>query len=216
MKTKSCSNCKELKSIEEYHINKNLKSGLQSSCKKCISERYKTERYKSKWKIKYEEHKYLGNINKWKNNYLKKHKSDYLLEFNNNTKKLLDFGFIEISFNNKFYINSNGDIYKLCSFQNYMENKSFSVIKINPKINFYGYKIVCISKEYRVHQLVAMHFLNHTPNKHHLVIDHIDGNKLNNNASNLQIITNHQNLVKGKYSKNKNEKLLKYLENISV
>ena len=167
METKSCSNCKELKPIEEYHINKRLKSGLQSSCKKCISERYKSEKYKLKRKIKYKEHKSIGNINKWQNDYKKKYKSDY---------------FIEISFNNQFYINSKGDIYKLCSFSNYMKNKSFSLIKINPRINFYGYKVVCISKEYRVHQLVAMHFLNHIPNKHTLVIDHIDGNKLNNNV----------------------------------
>jgi len=216
MEKKSCSNCKKSKPIEEYHINNRLKSGLQSSCKKCISERYKTEKYKTKWKIKYEENKSLGKINKWSNNNINKYKSDYLNEFNDNKQKLLDSGFIEILFNNRFYINPNGDIYKLCSLRNYVQNKSFSVIKIKQRINFYGYKIICIKKEYRVHQLVAMHFLNHIPNKHTFVIDHIDGNKLNNNVNNLQIITNHQNLTKGRYAKNKNEKLLQYLENIVI
>ena len=36
------------------------------------------------------------------------------------------------------------------------------------------------SKTFRVHKLVAMTFLNHTPNKYKEVVDHIDNNKLNN------------------------------------
>jgi frataxin-like iron-binding protein CyaY len=48
-----------------------------------------------------------------------------------------------------------------------------------------------------VHSLVAMAFLGHKPNKKQdLVIDHINNNKLDNRASNLQIITNRQNSSK--------------------
>ena len=51
-------------------------------------------------------------------------------------------------------------------------------------------------KTKRIHQLVAMAFLNHTPNGHKLVVDHIDNNKLNNNVENLQLITTRENTSK--------------------
>ena len=51
-------------------------------------------------------------------------------------------------------------------------------------------------KTYQVHQLVAMAFLNHKPNGHKLVVDHIDNEPSNNNLRNLQIITSRQNLSK--------------------
>lgn len=60
-----------------------------------------------------------------------------------------------------------------------------------PYVNLSDYKK---QKTFRVHQLVAVAFLNHTPDKHKgLVINHIDGNKLNNITTNLQLITNKKN-----------------------
>ena len=64
-----------------------------------------------------------------------------------------------------------------------------------------GYKHLSLHKEgkrkgFQVHQLVAMAFLNHTPNGHKLIVDHIDNNKLNNRLSNLQIITQRKNASK--------------------
>ena len=60
-------------------------------------------------------------------------------------------------------------------------------------------------KNFKVHQLVAMGFLGHVPNGNSgLVVDHIDNNKLNNNLSNLQLITHRENTSKdrkGGYSK---------------
>ena len=61
-----------------------------------------------------------------------------------------------------------------------------------------GYASVGLRKDYkyksfRVHQLVAMTFLGHIRNRFALVIDHIDGNKLNNHTFNLQIVTNREN-----------------------
>jgi hypothetical protein len=64
-----------------------------------------------------------------------------------------------------------------------------------------GYGYVSLSKDgnnkmYSVHQLVAMAFLNHTPNGHDLVVDHIDENPLNNNLDNLQVISQAENVRK--------------------
>jgi hypothetical protein len=54
-----------------------------------------------------------------------------------------------------------------------------------------------------VHKLVSISFLNHITDGHKLVIDHIDGNKLNNNLDNLQIISQRENIIKSKNKKNK-------------
>ena len=53
-------------------------------------------------------------------------------------------------------------------------------------------------KTFRIHKLVAIAFLNHTPCGHKIVIDHIDANKENNALSNLQLISSRENLQKDK------------------
>lgn len=64
------------------------------------------------------------------------------------------------------------------------------------------------TKAYRVHQLVAIAFLNHVPNGHKTIVNHLDENKLNNNLENLEITTNRKNIS---YSKNKTKTSSKYL-----
>ena len=64
-----------------------------------------------------------------------------------------------------------------------------------------GYNTVVLSvngkkKTIKVHQLVAVTFLNHTPNGSKLVVDRINNNRLDNKLSNLQIITQRQNINK--------------------
>ena len=61
----------------------------------------------------------------------------------------------------------------------------------------------CVSKSFTTHQLVAMAFLNHKPDGHKLVIDHIDENKENNIVENLRIVTQRFNLSRKKRGKNK-------------
>lgn len=66
-----------------------------------------------------------------------------------------------------------------------------------------GYPCVNLSKNnkskcYKVHQLVAMTYLNHKPCGMELVIDHINGIKTDNRLKNLQIITNRENCSKDK------------------
>ena len=77
---------------------------------------------------------------------------------------------------------------------------------IKKRISTTGYYIITLCKNgvvktFEVHKLVAMAFLNHKPNGHKLVIDHIDNNPLNNNLTNLQIISNRKNTSKDKTSK---------------
>ena len=61
------------------------------------------------------------------------------------------------------------------------------------------YDSVCLlNKNYCVHKLVAIAFLNHVPNGNTIVVDHIDNNPRNNRLDNLQLITNRENLSKEK------------------
>lgn len=52
------------------------------------------------------------------------------------------------------------------------------------------------TKTFTVHQLVAMAFLNHTPCGFKLVVNHKDLNKLNNNLSNLELVSHRENTNK--------------------
>jgi len=76
--------------------------------------------------------------------------------------------------------------------QRYDTSRSVAYLKVNL------YKDV--RKTIKVHQLVAMAFLGHirTGNNTGVIIDHIDGDSLNNNLNNLQLITQKENVNKGK------------------
>jgi len=61
-----------------------------------------------------------------------------------------------------------------------------------------GYFKVGLSKEgkmktKKVHQLVAIAFLNHEPCGYKLVVNHIDFDRTNNNVNNLEIVTQREN-----------------------
>lgn len=68
---------------------------------------------------------------------------------------------------------------------------------LRPAVSRHGYERVCLFKmdrerRYRVHRLVAMAFI---PNPDNLPqVNHKDGNKRNNHVSNLEWITNEDNM----------------------
>ena len=56
-------------------------------------------------------------------------------------------------------------------------------------------------KQKLIHTLIAESFLNHKPNGHKLVVDHINNNPLDNRLENIQIITNRENSSKDKINR---------------
>ena len=108
--------------------------------------------------------------------------------------------------NSDYIIFSSGEIYS---------NKTHKYLKGN--INNQGYKVVTLThnkkkKGYSLHRLVAETFLDNPNNLP--AVNHIDGNKQNNNISNLEIINKKQNALHSNYILNKNVKpVLKYLDN---
>lgn len=108
---------------------------------------------------------------------------------------------------------------------NYNQTKQPKDLK--PCINSNNYLLVSLTKEkkrksFKISMLMAITFLNHIPDgTNKIVVDHIDGDKLNNNLENLQLITNRENCSKDKkntkskytgvYWHTKNNKWISYI-----
>lgn len=75
------------------------------------------------------------------------------------------------------------------------------VLKASISKGYYRLELSCKSetKMFYIHQLVVMAFLGHKPDgTTKVVVDHIDNNPLNNNLSNLQLISVRENSSKDK------------------
>jgi hypothetical protein len=104
-----------------------------------------------------------------------------------------------------YEVSNLGNVKSLKRFRNGRNGSKIYMADRNLKfgIDYLGRKNVVLSlnnktKNYRIHQLVAMAFLNHVPCGHKLVVDHIDNNPSNNNINNLQLISQRKNASKDK------------------
>lgn len=101
-----------------------------------------------------------------------------------------------------YQISNFGNVKSLSKF--HKTNKNYSSIGylskekiLKPQLNYYGYYVVNLSKNGKtkvipIHKLVAMHFIKNINN--YKIINHKDGNKLNNNADNLEWCTSKHNI----------------------
>lgn len=97
-------------------------------------------------------------------------------------------------------------LYKVSDLGNVLSVRKDKNLK--PGINSAGYSQVNLyifgkRKASTVHQLVAMCFLKHESSGSSRVVDHIDNNKMNNNLTNLQIISTRLNCSKDKKGSSK-------------
>jgi hypothetical protein len=84
---------------------------------------------------------------------------------------------------------------------NFGRVKSFKLGKekiLKPSVNNHGYCLVFLFKDKKrstkkIHQLVSIAFLNHTPCGFKLVVNHKDFNRENNHVDNLEIVTTREN-----------------------
>jgi len=103
-------------------------------------------------------------------------------------------GFKDIPNYDGFYkIDKKGNVLSL-------KNKVHKILKSRKNSNGYLYLNLSKDGKYKsmmVHKLVAITYLDHTPNfKQNIVVDHINNIKTDNNLSNLQLITQRENTSK--------------------
>ena len=211
---KLCSSCGKIKTLDNYGIDKNRLHGYRSSCKSCLKNMYESKSYREKALNRKKKYATNGMIDKAIENRKNKIENAYHKFKQQASLQLIEKGYKQIKQNENFYINEYGDIKKIPA-KNKNRKLNWEIEDAYVRENYYGYmKFNMNGKPWRVHQIVAQEYLGHKMCGHKLVVDHIDGNILNNHYKNLQVVSNHENLMKGRYSKTKEEKFLKYIKDI--
>lgn len=81
--------------------------------------------------------------------------------------------------------------YSISSLGQVRNNKTGRILKNQSATNLYLFVGICGKTTY-IHQLVTHHFIGKRPKDR--VVDHIDGNRFNNNISNLRYISLSENV----------------------
>lgn len=107
---------------------------------------------------------------------------------------------LELFGNLKVKVSDDGKVYTL-DHSNLRKNGRIDNRKgkqLKPKVDRYGYETIVLTKDgmrknYTIHKLVALAFIPNPENKP--TVNHKDGNKLNNNVSNLEWATHKEQKV---------------------
>lgn len=102
-----------------------------------------------------------------------------------------------VGYENKYQISSFGNV-RSVMFNNYTTKNKKRVKKLKPAKDNTGYLSVVLCKDgktktFRIHRLVAQAFLLNENN--YKVVNHIDGNKLNNRVENIEWCTYKENSI---------------------
>jgi len=111
-----------------------------------------------------------------------------------------------IHYEGKYQVSNYGDVKSFCISPMYGENNNGIMLKTE-LCRGYLHVTLCVNgkrKNFPVHKLVAIAFLNNIPDgTNNVVVNHIDGDKLNNTLSNLELVSNRYNVSDG-YNRKKN------------
>ena len=100
------------------------------------------------------------------------------------------------NYENYYMISNKGRIKTISRYIVYREGTTPAFVKgkiLKPSIRPRGYKHIKLldKRDFDIHRLVAIHFLDNPNNLP--AVDHIDGNKLNNNVNNLEWVSIKEN-----------------------
>ena len=99
------------------------------------------------------------------------------------------------NYEGKYMVSNMGNVKSL----NFKNTKKEKILKPTIAKCGYHYTTLCkdgVRKKKYNHQLVAMAFLNHKPNKFEKVVNHKNFDKLDNRLENLEIVSNRENTSK--------------------